>query len=139
MGNPERKTTVYYDGLCLVCSAEINHYKRRNVDDRVAFVDICAAGFDPAKEGLDPRLIHKIMHVRRRDGTMATRVEAFIEIWENFPGYRWAARVARWKPVRFVLELGYSSFVVIRPWLPRRKAADCSASPYCDINEQKPK
>lgn len=132
------KTTVYYDGLCAVCSREIDHYRRSRGADQIDFVDICGVGFDPSAHGLDPFGVHKVMHVKRRDGSLATRVDAFIAIWETLPGYTWLARWARAPFIRPILELGYDLFVFIRPWLPRRKAtaAQCDTSPYCDINRR---
>lgn len=127
---------VYYDGLCKVCSKEINHYRRQVGAERIEFIDICAPGFNAEQEGVDPVLVHKIMHVRRQDGTLATRVDAFITIWSVLPKYNFLAKVARLRAVRASLDVGYSCFTVIRPWLPRYAAADdCKDSPYCEIKK----
>ena len=87
---------------------------------------------------LDPFVVHKVMHVKRSDGSLAVRVDAFIAIWETLPGYCWLARRARFPLIRPVLEVGYDAFVAIRPYLPRRKAsaAQCDTSPYCDIRRR---
>ncbi len=129
------KTTVYFDGLCIVCSREIDHYRKSRGADRIVFVDICGAGFDPAIHGLDLFSVHKVMHVKRSDGSLAVRVDAFIAIWETLPGYTWLARTASFSLIRSLLEVGYDAFVAIRPYLPRRRAtaAQCDTSPYCDI------
>ncbi|MBY0316513.1 MAG: DUF393 domain-containing protein [Bdellovibrionales bacterium] len=133
----QKKLTVYFDGLCKVCSTEINHYKKQRGAENIVFVDICAPHFDAHKEGVDPVLVHKIMHVRRSDGSLATRVDAFIEIWKQLPRYRVLAKVANITPVRWGLEVGYSCFAVARPFLPRYSAAeDCSDSPYCATHTQ---
>lgn len=132
------KIKVYYDGLCRVCSREIDHYKSQTGAENIIFVDICATGFDPLKEGLDPLQIHKEMHVRRSDGRLATRVEAFVVIWEALPKFRYLARFARQRQIRGCLEAGYSIFAKIRPWLPRKKAsAECQDSPYCEVKNVK--
>jgi predicted DCC family thiol-disulfide oxidoreductase YuxK len=133
-----QKTTVYFDGLCKLCSKEINHYKKQDHLKLIDFVDICSDGFDAKKENLDPYKIHKIMHVRRQDGTVATRVDAFVEIWKSIPKYHFAARIAEFKAIKFLLEIFYSFFIVIRPLLPRyKKSLSCQNSPYCEINEVK--
>ena len=62
------KVTVFYDGLCILCSREIDHYRKSRGADLITFVDICAPGFDPAENGLDPKAVHKVMHVRRQVG-----------------------------------------------------------------------
>ena len=131
---PQQKITVYYDGLCKVCSTEIHHYMRQQGAENIEFIDICSPQFDAIKENLDPVQIHKIMHVRRLDGTMATRVEAFVEIWKVLPKYFFLSKIAKNKIVNYVMELGYSGFAAIRPILPRYAKADpCEGSPYCEV------
>jgi len=116
--------TVYFDGLCVICNAEIQHYRRRDRDGRIDFVDIAAPGFDAEAEGLDPRAVVRVLHARRADGTLVTGVDTFVEIWARVPGFGPAARLARLRPVRATLELGYRAFVRVRPYLPRKKAPD---------------
>jgi predicted DCC family thiol-disulfide oxidoreductase YuxK len=133
------KVTVFYDGLCVLCSREIEHYRRSRGADLINFVDICAPGFDPASHGVDPKAVHRVMHVKRADGTLATEVDAFIAIWTTLPGYWLLARIARLGFVRFFLNIGYHLFVRVRPYLPRRSADvyACADSPYCDVSYQK--
>lgn len=136
--NNLQKTIVYFDGLCMLCSKEINHYKKHNQQNLLHFVDICSDQFDPQKENLNPYQIHKVMHVRRPDGSLATRVDAFIEIWINIPKYHFAARLAKLKVVKMLLDFFYSCFVLIRPILPRyKKSLTCDNSPYCETKEVK--
>lgn len=125
---------VYYDGLCLLCSREIEHYMRQNGSESINFIDITSSSFDPEQEGVDPRRVHKVMHVKKSNGEFATEVEAFIEIWQHLPKYQWAARLAQKKSVRLILDAGYIMFAMLRPYLPKRQRQDCSASPYCAIN-----
>ena len=124
---------VYFDGLCRLCSREIEHYRRCAGSDQLLFVDICAPGFRPGDHGLDPHEVHKNMHVRRVDGTMAVGVDAFIAIWSALPRYRMLPKFANAFGIRSVLNIGYRIFASVRPFLPRRRVAldDCTASPYC--------
>ena len=134
-----RKVMVYYDGLCIICSKEIDHYRKARGADQIDFIDICAPTFDPKSNGLDPKAVHKVMHVRGADGTLATEVDAFIEIWKTLPGYRPLAKIAGFKFVRFFMNIGYHLFIGIRPYLPRRSADiyACADSPYCDVAPSK--
>ena len=130
----QRDLKVYYDGLCKVCSKEINHYKKQIGADRIEFVDICSDQFDAIKENLDPIQVHKIMHVRTKEGSVVTRVGAFIEIWKILPKYHWLAKLASNPIVLFGLEKGYSGFAMVRPFLPRySKNTNCEESPYCEV------
>ncbi len=127
------KLKVYYDGLCKVCSKEIHHYMNQKGAESIEFIDICSSQFNPSNEGLDPHAIHKIMHVRTEDGTLVTRVGAFIEIWKLLPKYNWLAKLAQRPLIKYGLEQGYSGFVVIRPFLPRYSKNECKDSPYCEL------
>jgi predicted DCC family thiol-disulfide oxidoreductase YuxK len=126
------KATIYYDGLCHICSREIEHYRRRRGAENLRFIDITAEGFNPVHEGLDPFFIHRVMHLKLEDGLIKTGVDAFIEIWKRLPGYHWLAKAAQIKIFRIILEFGYRAFVQVRPYLPRKKQT-CSNSPYCDL------
>jgi predicted DCC family thiol-disulfide oxidoreductase YuxK len=113
---------------------EINHYKKQQGADKISFIDITAPSFDAKKNGVDPFLVHKIMHVKR--GTqLYTKVDAFIEIWKELPKYNWAVGIAKNKLVRPILNVGYEAFAVIRPYLPRKKQS-CEESPYCETHQK---
>jgi predicted DCC family thiol-disulfide oxidoreductase YuxK len=140
MNNMEKKAinhptlTVYFDGLCRVCDAEISVYKKSAGAEKIRFMDITAKDFDAGREGVDPFAVHKVMHAKRADGSLATRVEAFIEIWKVLPKYQWLAKVASASALRPLLNVGYEGFARIRPWLPKKqRAQDCSESPYCEV------
>lgn len=126
------KLSIYFDGLCPLCSREIDHYRKQRGSDLLRFVDITLPEFDAAAEGVDPVAVHKVMHVRTAAGELKTGVDSFIAIWESLPAYRVVARVAKWAPASFLLNVGYQGFARVRPLLPRRKRQDCAASPYCE-------
>ena len=101
---PERATsTVYYDGSCPLCRAEIGYYSRTDQDGALCFVDVSAAGAAPP-EG---------------DGRLLSGAEAFVEVWRRLPRWRWAARLASLPGVLAVLELGYRLFLPVRPFISR--------------------
>jgi predicted DCC family thiol-disulfide oxidoreductase YuxK len=124
--SPVPQLTVYFDGLCRLCSREIEHYQKRDRNGVVRWVDITGADFSAESEGLDPVAIHKVMHVRDSAGAIHTEVAAFVAIWKVIPGFRPLAHVAGWKPVRPVLDLGYQVFARIRPYLPKKKREECT-------------
>ena len=131
---------IYYDGLCMLCSREMNHYRRVRGAENLSFIDITAEGFDAAAHGLDPFAVHKVMHAKTPDGKIVTRVDAFIAIWEALPNYKWLAKVAKNPLVKAGMEVGYTCFAKMRPFLPKNKAvASCDLSPYCDQDGNKKK
>ena len=126
--------TIYFDGLCIACSTEINHYRKQKGAEKFLFIDITSAEFIPEEHGIDPKQAHRLMHVRDTQGELKQGVDAFRAIWIELPKYHFLYSLTRFKFVRWILEIGYNLFIKIRPYLPRRKA-DCSASPYCEIKK----
>lgn len=122
--------TLYYDGLCQLCSREIEHYRKMSGADHIIFVDITAANFDAVAEGLDPHKIHQSLHVKDAQGKTYLGVEAFIMVWSQLDSLKKIVPVVSLKPVKKVLEAGYFVFAKVRPLLPRKK---CSDSPYCEL------
>jgi predicted DCC family thiol-disulfide oxidoreductase YuxK len=125
---------VYYDGLCVLCSAEINHYRKRMKDQSVEWVDISSASFDPLSHGVDPVDVHVNMHVKVGD-KLHIGVDAFIAMWPHIPGYAWAGRLGKTPIFRFMMQQGYAVFSRLRPYLPRRKSADCDNG-ACEIPQR---
>ena len=120
------KRTIYYDGLCQLCSREIGLFQRRVRDGSLAYVDISLPGFDPASQGIDPVRVNKHMHVRNEEtGEMLIGVDALLAMWDCVPGFRWLARFTRWPGIRQLSAVGYAFFAWVRPYLPKRKRAAC--------------
>lgn len=128
------KSKIYYDGLCILCSKEIEHYKKQQGSDKFDFIDICDPVFNPSEHGVDPFQVHKIFHVKKSNGVLLTGVEAFRFIWSQLPRYQRLYAMTDNIFAKKVLNFGYDLFIKIRPLLPRKKS-DCSASPYCEINQ----
>lgn len=123
---------VYYDGLCVICSSEINHYKKMTGSHKIEFVDITHPAFDITQTNLDPKKIHKELHSMDADGKVHVGVETFILIWSQLNKLKWLSKLARVNLVYKILQVNYSLFVKVRPLLPRRS---CENSPYCEIKK----
>jgi predicted DCC family thiol-disulfide oxidoreductase YuxK len=123
----EAPLTVYYDGLCPICSREMEFYRRLVRAGSVHFVDITDPAFDAPRHGLDAQRIHQVLHVKQED-TVHTGVTAFLALWGVVPGFRWLTRLARLPVVYSLLTAGYHTFAVVRRWLPRLRRADCVSS-----------
>lgn len=123
--------SVFFDGACHLCSREIDVYRRKDVGNRIRFVDISQPEFDAAAHGLDAKRVQRVMHVQRHTsdgdtaGQVRTGVAAFFELWRMFPETRWMARVGAFPLLRPFLELGYVLFAAVRPYLPKRKRDAC--------------
>ena len=116
---PEQpKSTVYFDGSCPLCRAEIGYYRRTDQAGSLCFIDVSeSAALTP--EGMTQRRAMERFHVRASDGRILSGAAAFVEVWTRLPKWRWAARAASLPGVLAVLELGYRMFLPVRPFLSR--------------------
>jgi predicted DCC family thiol-disulfide oxidoreductase YuxK len=58
------KFRVYYDGLCPLCSREIEYYRKKDLGAVIDWIDITQDDFDASAEGLDPDKVHQFFHVK---------------------------------------------------------------------------
>ena len=75
--------TIYYDGECPLCLAEIHYLKSRNKDRLIEFVDVAAAQYDEATHQLSCQLALAAMHGRLADGTLLKGIPVFTEAYRR--------------------------------------------------------
>lgn len=122
------RRTVFYDGLCQLCSREIELFQKRVTDGSLKFIDISDPSFDAKSFGIDPVRVHREMHVRNDEtGEMMIGVSALTAMWECVPGLRWLAKLVRLPVIWQLSKLGYVVFAWIRPKLPKRKRYNCDS------------
>ncbi len=112
------KSTVYFDGACPLCRAEIGYYRRKDRVGSLCFIDVSdRAAATP--DGITRSRAMERFHVRAGDGRIVSGAAAFVEVWGRLPGWRWAARAASLPGAVAVLELGYRMFLPVRPFVSR--------------------
>jgi predicted DCC family thiol-disulfide oxidoreductase YuxK len=117
--------SVYYDGGCPLCRAEIDHYRRSDSADRLAFIDVARGA--PAPElgsDLDREDALRRFHVRTADGRLISGAAAFAQIWRALPRWRWLGRLVDLRilgvrPVLPIAQLAYRLSLPLRPRLAR--------------------
>ena len=112
------RITLLYDGLCPICSREIDFMRRRDRANRLAFEDIAAAGFDAARYGLTENDVVARMHGVLPDGRVVTGMEAF-RIAYGALGLGWLVAPTGWPGLRPVFDLFYRTFARYRPRLSK--------------------
>ena len=117
------RVSLYYDGLCRVCSREIEHYRGLHGADQINFVDIADPKFDAEAHGLGGRDVNREIHARDVDGSLHVGVDAFVLIWSKLNAFRWLSKIARRQPAHGLLSVAYAGFVRLRPYLPRKPCA----------------
>jgi predicted DCC family thiol-disulfide oxidoreductase YuxK len=116
VGSEVQKSTVFFDGSCPLCWAEIGYYRRKDQADALCFVDVSQPGAS-TPEGINQQRAMARFHVRARDGRVLSGAAAFIEVWNRLPKWRWAARAASLPGALAALELGYRMFLPVRPFI----------------------
>lgn len=114
----EAGPTVYFDGACPLCTAEIGHYSSRPGGERLRFVDVASDDADPGPD-LPLSDARARFHVRLPDGRLLSGARAFVALWAALPGWRWLAAVARIPGVLVLMEIAYRLFLPVRPLLSR--------------------
>jgi predicted DCC family thiol-disulfide oxidoreductase YuxK len=121
--------TVYFDGSCPLCRAEISHYRRQDGTGTISFLDVSSSecALEP---GLTRSQAMQRFHVRRSDGSMVSGAAAFVAVWSVLPRWRRLAHLASRPCVLRLLEAAYRLFLLMRPmvskvfgWLQRPRTA----------------
>jgi len=112
------KSTVYFDGSCSLCRAEIGYCRRKDQERALCFVDISETGAVPP-EGITQERAMKRFHVRASDGRVLSGAAAFVEVWTRLPRWRWAASAASLPGALIALEWGYRFFLPVRLFISR--------------------
>ena len=112
------KSTLFFDGSCPLCRAEIGYYRRKDQAGALCFVDVSETGA-ATPEGITQRRALGRFHVRSGDGRVLSGAAAFVEVWTRLPKWRWAARAASLPGALAALELGYRMFLPVRPFISR--------------------
>jgi len=112
------KTTVYFDGSCPLCRAEIRYYRREDDTGALAFVDVSKADA-LLPSGLTQHHAMERFHVLEGNGRLLSGAAAFVDVWSKLPKWRWAARAAALPGAITTLELGYRLFLPARPFISR--------------------
>ena len=113
-----QKSTVFFDGSCSLCRAEIGYYRRTDQDHSLCFVDISETSA-ALPEGVSQERSMKRFHVRASDGRVLSGAAAFVEVWTRLPRWRWASRAASLPGALIALEWGYRLFLLFRPFISR--------------------
>ena len=121
----EPPVTVYFDGSCPLCRAEISHYQAQDRAAALRFCDVSRAAGEVAP-GLMADQAMARFHVRRADGEIVSGAAAFVAVWRLLPRWSWAARMASLPGAMMVFEVGYRIWLRFKPRASQRFKQDRS-------------
>ena len=112
------RLTIFFDGSCPLCAAEMAIYSRAATNEALEFVDICAPSARlPAQ--LDPHAARSRFYVLTGSGDLLSGAVAFVEVWRHLPRWRHLARIVSFPVILSMLEFGYRVFLRGRPLVVR--------------------
>ena len=104
-----QKLTLFYDGACPLCQAEILFLSGRNQADLLGFVDINSTAYDPLKVGVSCKEALAAMYGQYENGTLIHGVTVFPEAYRraDLPTLAW---IFSRKSMQPILKIGYRFF-----------------------------
>ena len=109
---------VYYNNSCNICKAEINLYKKQNVQD-IEWVDVTnnkSAELETQKNG---KALLRRLHVKDGNKTICG-AEAFLLVWKKIPKYEFLYKFFK-TPIIFSLFSFFYEFVAFFLYLKNKK------------------
>ena len=87
----EPELTLYYDGQCPLCVAEVEFLQSRNAQGQLAFVDVTQTGFEAAGHNISCEAAMAQIHGRTADGQVLVGVPVFAAAYQlaNLPVLAW--------------------------------------------------
>ena len=118
------KLTVFYNGACPICGAEVRHYQALAARDGapLAWVDISRERDALLGYGIDAAGAKRRLYAALGDGRLLAGVDAFAALWLRLPRYRRLARIVTMPGLKGAAALVYER--VLAPglvWLDRRR------------------
>lgn len=101
--------TVFYDGACPLCMAEMKQLMKRNIEQKLAFVDINHPSFPIEFAELDRAVLNARIHGRWANGKMLTGLDVTYTAWKQV-GRGWIYAPLRWPIIRYFADYAYLFF-----------------------------
>ncbi|MCC2617866.1 DUF393 domain-containing protein [Aestuariibacter halophilus] len=110
--------TLFYDGLCPLCAAEMKSLRSRNGTGHLRFVDIQSAEFQRDYSHLDWQALNARIHAQWADGRWVSGLDATHAAWQ-LVGRGWLYGWMRWPLIRPIADRFYGWFARNRYTLSR--------------------
>lgn len=112
--------TVWFDGACPLCTAEISLMRRLDAKGAIDFVDVASPD---AACPLDRTDLLARFHAQETGGPIVSGAAAFAAMWRAIPLLRPFGVIAQFPPALWLLERAYRLFLRARPGLVRALCA----------------
>ena len=96
---------VYYNESCSICRAEINLYKKQNIEE-IDWVDITNNVVAENETSKDDKTLLRRLHVIK-DGKVFEGAEAFLLVWKKIPKYKFLYKFFKLPIIFTLFKFGY--------------------------------
>ncbi|TKB51496.1 DUF393 domain-containing protein [Ferrimonas sediminicola] len=101
--------TLFVDNHCPLCRREIDHLRRWDRLNRLAFEDIDDPSWHPRFLQVAPSQCQRVLHGVDERGRLLTGLEVTLAAWDRVGRGHWVAWL-HWPPLRPLSDLGYRHF-----------------------------
>jgi|TARA_B100000787_G_scaffold59864_1_gene43699 predicted DCC family thiol-disulfide oxidoreductase YuxK len=96
---------VYYNESCSICRAEINLYKKQNIEE-IEWVDITSNVAAENETSKDDKNLLRRLHVKE-NGKVFEGAEAFLLVWKKIPKYKFLYNFFKLPIIFTLFKFGY--------------------------------
>ncbi|HTE48582.1 MAG TPA: DUF393 domain-containing protein [Candidatus Paceibacterota bacterium] len=110
----EQKKTIYYDGSCPMCTVIIGKVDDSAQKEKFDTKDITG---ESLPQNFIKEQVEKEIHVIDSDGKVYKNAEAILKILEEYPRWRFVAKIGRLPIIKQLLSIGYKFIASNRHFL----------------------
>ncbi|MBU6468843.1 MAG: DUF393 domain-containing protein [Betaproteobacteria bacterium] len=113
-----QQLTLFYDGACPLCQAEILFLSSRNEAGLLHFVDVNSSDYDPQKTGISCSQALSAMYAQFEDGNVIHGAKVFPAAYRraNLPFLAWLFSLKLLQPL---FNVGYRFFARYRHYISK--------------------
>lgn len=128
--------TLFYDGFCPLCVAEMRKLKSYDHKHRLRFEDIQAPDFEDRFPDLDREILNRRIYGQLEDGSMISGLDVTYLAWKQV-GKAWVYAPLRWPVIRWLADGVYLLFARYRYQISfmltgKKRCAPCEKE-ICDL------
>jgi predicted DCC family thiol-disulfide oxidoreductase YuxK len=101
--------TIFYDGGCPLCVAEMRHLQKLDTAGNIAFENIYEKDFSVRFPHIDQQQADRILHGQTGEGDMLFGLDVTYRAWVLVGKRKWVA-VLRWPLIKGFADIGYLFF-----------------------------
>ncbi len=129
--------TLYFDGYCPFCAAEMQRLRRWDAAGRLGFIDISEPDFDPTPLGVDLAALDRALHSMTAAGSLLVGLDSILAAY-TLVGRGWLVmplRIPLLRPLlaRFYLWFARNRYRFSR-WIGYRPISQCENGACQPIN-----